>query len=156
MKTIEQKVAESLTQAPLEVRIGRRTFFVPRPSSGTIVMISKEISRLPISKIDYSSEDSLIASGLGPTRGFTGIGRIIATAVIGAKRLSSVLAPFWRIRFRRIARLAMVEMAPPQQFDLLKKIFGRMELADFFAITTFLTEINLTKPREVETTQSGQ
>lgn len=156
MKTIEQKVSDAITQAPLEVKIGRRTFFAQRPSSGTIVLVSKEISRLPATVIDFTNETTVIQTGLGPARGYTGIGRIIATAIIGAKRLTSVLAPYWRLRFRRIARLAMVELAPPEQRAILKQIFGRMELSDFFAISTFLTEINLTKPREVETTQSGQ
>lgn len=160
-KTTEQKVADALFQRQQEITIGNHTYNFPRPSMATLIMASEEISKLPSVKIDENG--SVIVETLKNARHYRSVGKIIAILLTGAKRLLPTRNIFHnfrtRIRLRRITRGIMTDLTPGEAKALIVSLLEQMQCADFFAVTTFLQGINITKPtRKVETstTASGQ
>ena len=157
---MEQKVADALLQRQQEITIGRHTYRYPRPSMATLIMASEEISKIP--KIEYPENAYIMSEVLKNARNHRRVGRIIAILLIGAKRLQpgnvfhNIRA---RIRLRRMAAKIMTDLTPGEVKALMVSLLEQIECADFFAVTTFLNGINITKPtRKVETstTASGQ
>lgn len=56
-----------------------------------------------------------------------------------------------------LAKSLLEDITPRELLNLAARLLQRSQVADFFGLTTFLTEINLLRQtREVETTASGQ
>jgi hypothetical protein len=161
-QTMEQKVADAIFQRQKEVIIGEKTYSYPRPSMATLIMASEEISKLPNVKIDENG--TVVVEVLKNARHYRRIAKIIAIMLIGAKRLQPSNF-FHNLRTRRylqhITNKIMTDLTPSEVKSLMLSLLEQVECADFFAVTTFLQGINITKPtREVEsktkTTVSGQ
>jgi len=175
--TVQGKVADEVLQRPEIIEIGLMSFCVPPPTTGTLIMVSEELARFPEIKM---SEDTLVYDVLREARRCEGIGRAVATILIGAKRIHEFEKKTKAQREKRPCLLSRLfgrknetkEENPVTALsrDLLDnasnrdlqeafaKLIQRMQLGDFFALTTFLNAINQTKPtREVgTTTASGQ
>ncbi len=175
--TIQGKVADEVLQRPETIEIGRMSFRVPTPTTGTLIMVSEELARFPEIAM---SEETLVYDVLREARRCEGIGRAVATILIGSKRIHE-----WEgnaeaergkrpLLFRRhkcgreehpVATLARELLDNASNSELQKafaKLIQRMQLGDFFALTTFLNAINQTKPtrevggKQTTTTASGQ
>ena len=155
-------MADAIFQRQKEVTIGEKTYRYPRPSMATLIMASEEISKLPNVKID--EKGNVIIEVLKSARHYRRIGKIIAIMLIGAKRLqpSNFLHNLRTRRYmRRLTNKILTDLTPGEVRALVVSLLKQVECADFFAVTTFLSGINITKPtREVEsktkTTASGQ
>ena len=56
-----------------------------------------------------------------------------------------------------LAKSLLEDMTPKELHNLAARLLQRSQVADFFGLTTFLSEINLLRQtREVGTTASGQ
>ena len=159
METTEQKVAKTVLQQPEEVIIGKKTFRVAQPSVATLILASEAISRLPKAKLD---SEKIVEESLSIARDCKAIGDIIATFIIGANkgRKSGISALIHDIRKRRLAKMLLEEMTPSELHLLLARLLTRLQIGDFFGLTTFLLEINLIRPTKVvsetTTTASGR
>lgn len=176
METVEQKVAREVLQQPEDIKVGGKTYKVYPPSTATLILASEAISQLPQLKLDQEklAEDSLYAA-----KECRMLGEIVAIFLLGAKHLTeTVKAPqtkekrlFWGLlRFKRtvlveqvidrkaeLARQLLEELTPRELHNLTGQLLNRMQLADFFGLTTFLIEINLLRQTKVEeTTAFGQ
>lgn len=176
--TVQGKVADEVLQRPEIIEIGWMSFCVPPPTTGTLIMVSEELARFPEIKM---SEDTLVYDVLREARRCEGIGRAVATILIGAKRIhefeektkaKSEKRPCflkrlfketgeWKEEEHPVTALArdLLDNAGNRELqEAFAKLIQRMQLGDFFALTTFLNAINQTKPtREVgTTTASGQ
>lgn len=157
MKTTEQRVAETILQKEKTVKVGALTFTVAPPSVATLILASEHISRLPQVQLD---SDKIVEESLFVARECSAIGEVVATLIIGAKRAqkTALSRRLHRRRVRRLSRKLLTELPPSQLHQLVAELLKGMELGDFFALTTFLIELNLTRPTKVvnETTASGQ
>lgn len=147
MPTVEQKTAGAILEKPKEVVIGGVTYQVAPPSTATLILVSELVSTMP--RVDIS-EESVITGTLKIAKDCNPIGEIVATLIIGAKELSK---PFqFKYKVKKLSKVLLMELSPKQLSDMTLDLLKGMETGDFFGLTTFLIEINLTKTtREVVT-----
>lgn len=176
-KTIEEKVAESILQKPIEITVGGRKYTTAPPSTATLILVSEAVSRLPRFVLD---PQKLVEESLFVAKDCRILGDIVAILLLGAKglteRVKTVKTVERRFLFGLIRRKKTVEieevidhkaelarellenLRPTELYGLTASLLQRMELGDFFGLTTFLIEINLLRQTKVETeaTASGQ
>ena len=168
-KPIEQNTAETLLQQPEGVEIGGKTYMIAPPSIATLILASRFIVELPHVRLE---QDRILEHSLAIAKDCAAIGDIAAVLILGARRsqerVPSQHPPrrkrfraFWRkdndaaaasiTRRELLARELMEKLTPQQMHELIGKILLKMQVGDFFGLTTFLTEINLARPTKVET-----
>lgn len=163
-QTLESKTAQTVLQQPSEVVIGGHTYTVAPPTTATLIRVSELVSQLPSLKLDG---DQLVAECLGVAQDCRVLGDIAAVLVLGAPRHQSSLCGIWGLRMARekrrreaLAREILETATPAELNRMVAKALSGMDLGDFFALTTFLLEVNiLRRTRKVEengTTASGR
>lgn len=169
-KTIETKTAEAITQEPEEVTVGDRSFLVQPPSVATLILVSEAVSRLPHFDADGQN---VLAQTLANAKDCEPLGEIAAILILGARAIREDQEPrkgsFWpftrnrcnnavsgRIndRKRELTHLLLEQQTPRELFNLIARLLNRMQIADFFGLTTFLTEINLLRQTKVESEEN--
>lgn len=177
-QTLESKTADTILQDPISIEIGGRRYDVAPPSIATLVLVSKEISTLPDAQLDDT--ERLMQDTLSVAKDCNAIGNIAAVLVLGAKgcKTKKRIVPrrkkysfFWGLlHFSRqvqveeeynpkeeFARKLMEDMTPRDVQNLIARILQQMQIGDFFGLTTFLLEVNLTRQTKVDSaTAYGQ
>lgn len=173
--TIEQKVARTMLAEPITIEVGKRTFSVAQPTVATIILVSASVSRLPHVKLD---SEKVVEETLAVAKDCQALGEIAATLILGGegcKRTERAVLKggrrwLWGIfdtrRYglevddprQRLADELLNTLSPKELFSLISQILAKLEIADFFGLSTFLTEINLIRPTKVVTgaTARGQ
>ena len=150
-KKTEKKVSETLTQRPIPIKIGRNSYNAPRPSFGTLVLVSEIIAG---GKQLTTTEDTYVEDSLRQAKDAVFIAEALATFIIGAKKLKGVFGGFLK---NRIVREILHNCDISEISDLLALFVNSMGAQDFFAVITFLEGIQVTKPTRVTgTTALGQ
>lgn len=147
------RAALAVTNAKRKIKIGKDTLSVSTPTLRTLICASAEIGKLPPLTLKDGHEFSTV---VGYAEYCEPIASALAMLLCGVKPVANVLHTFkmWRIKRRMLYRYT-----PRELQKALIDIIKMMEIKDFFALTTSLAEINLTKPTKSEvvgTTQSGQ
>lgn len=173
-KTVETKTSEAILQTPEEVVIGNRKYSVSPPSVATLILVSEAVSRLP--RFD-SQGKNVLEQCLAYAKGCEPLGEIAAILILGARGLKETvteatdgerkglrsLIPFLNRkaattreidRKAELTRELLETQSPRELFNLTARLLNRMQIADFFGLTTFLTEINLLRQTKVEDTES--
>jgi len=163
-ETIERKVAEAVLQLENTITVGDETFVVAPPSTGTIIMVSEAVSRLPEFNIET---DNVFTEALSVAKECEALGDIGAILIMGAKSIKEDVQ--YQIRssfFKRKKTISMrkhisdkliLEMAPSTLRETIISLLKMSQVSDFFAITASLIEINLLRQtRGAVTTASGQ
>ena len=177
MKTTEQKVSDTILQKPIEVSVGDRKYTAAPASTATLILVSETISLLPHAKLD---PERLVEDSLSIAKDCRPLGEIAAILLLGAKNLKETVKVRQKVEKRRLFGLVKVtetieiergidrkaelatelldDLSPRELNNLVVSLLQKMELGDFFGLTTFLTEINLLRPTKVEneTTASGR
>lgn len=168
-------MADAILQEPIVVTIDGTRYEVAQPTIATLIKASKYISYLPAFDIEATD---VLSEVLRNAKDCKIIGKIVATLILGARRLSEnriVLQTryvvkakkrhWWQLRktsedictvketvtLREVDWLASVvseRMSIVELRDLLITLLGSMQVADFFGITISLSAANLTKPNE--------
>ncbi len=166
---IEGHVAATILQQPTEIRIGDKTYSVAPPSVATMILVSEHVAKLPAIKFD---EKSLVEEVLRSAKDCRALGDIAAILVLGAKGLTERVTQVRKVRQSRffglikrevevaadetvnrqaeLAREILETLDAAQLYSLVVQCLNTLKLADFFGLTTFLCEINLTKPTKVD------
>lgn len=177
-KTIESKVADTLLQREEEVKVGGQTYMVAPPSTATLVLVSEQIANLPTLVLNPKK---IMEETLAVAKDCKALGNILAILILGARQVNEPVTEiiterkpvlfglFHRMATRKVvstrmeslSKKVMEEMTPRELQNMVSQLLMKMQVADFFGITTFLTEINLMRStRKVETpinpTQFGQ
>ncbi len=160
MATVERKTAETLLQYPRSIRIGKRKYRVSRITFASIVEMSAAISELPDTMT--GGEDNLFVSTLRNAKDY-GDTPIVLAVMMSSPWLMMLGRPGHWLFKRRLRRKAMrlsVRHSARELNEAAQTLIKHTDLADFFALTTFLAGINLTKATKVgtertETTASG-
>lgn len=169
MKTIEQKVADAILQKPTEIQIGEKKYTVAPPSVATLILVSETVSLLPHLKL----EDTNVAKEvLSVAKDCRMLGDIAAIMILGASNLTETVQKptiitrraLWGLiklnhtyvrdvvidKKKQLAQEIIETLSPSELHALVTRLLSNMELGDFFAVTTFLTEVNLMRPTKVE------
>ena len=155
----EKRTADAILQKPISVRIGKRTYQVPRPTLATIIEVSAMIAEYK--DVEYIElPDDPITEVLHIAKDFDGMERILAMIVLGAKAARKEIKVFGRTiwRTRRLDRLAKQikeEMTPKEITSVLIDVFGTMDCAFFLISITSLHRVNHLRTTK-GTTASGQ
>lgn len=169
-KTIEQKAAQTILQEPEVVSIGGKTYNVAPPSVATLILVSAGISRLPHIRLD---EKRVAEEVLSVAKDCRELGNIAATLILGAKQVNEIVEKrrgLWgflgtrrtvkrrETKMERLSRELLEETSPRDLHNMIAQLLMKMQVSDFFGLTTFLTGINLMRPTKVgtEATASGQ
>lgn len=174
-ETQEQRVADAVLQAPVEVKVGATTYKVAPPTLATLIRVSEIVSRLP--RLPEVENGDLITSALSYASECGSLGLLAATLILGAREAkapavseppSSLFSRVLRLvrrertpkstRVEVLAREILETMSPVELQAVVAGVLKQMEIANFFALTTFLNAVNLLRPTKVEneTTASGR
>nr|DAO98933.1 MAG TPA: hypothetical protein [Caudoviricetes sp.] len=174
-ETQEQRVADAVLQAPIEVKVGATTYKVAPPTLATLIRVSEIVSRLP--RLPEVENGDLITSALSYASECGSLGLLAATLILGAREAkapavseppSSLFSRVLRLVRRErtpkstrgevLAREILETMSPVELQAVVAGVLKQMEIANFFALTTFLNAVNLLRPTKVEneTTASGR
>lgn len=167
--TIEQMVAETVLEKPFDVKVGEKTYQVAHASTATLILVSEAISQLPHISIDT---EKIVEESLSVAKDCRILGDVAAILILGAKNITEkkkvpqikekrYLCGLIRRQYTeeveviidRKAELSreLLEDVSPKELNLIvSQTLSRMQIADFFGITTFLIELNLLHPRKVE------
>lgn len=176
-RTLEEKVAETILQKTEELSIGSKTYQVAPPSVATLILVSEAVSRLPRLVAD---PEKVVEESLSFAKDCQALGDIAAILILGAQHLTEKVKVqqtrekryLWGLFKRKVvveveevkdrkAELAqeLLETYSPKALNMLVgSLLNKMEIGDFFGLTTFLIEINLMRQTKVETeaTACGQ
>ena len=153
-KTMEREVAETILQKKQTITIGRRRYKVAQPTAATLILMSAEVSDLPEGMRIASGEDYFFAT-LRNAKDCKTVGRILATMMIGASPWLLVQM-VRRVRIRIRGRKLLARHSPRQLNAANTELLRGMQVADFFALTAFLSGQNIIKETKAGTTASGQ
>ncbi|MBD5240522.1 MAG: hypothetical protein HDS59_00325 [Barnesiella sp.] len=173
-QTIEAKVAQTILQQPEEMTIGGKIFQIAPPSVATLILASEVVSNLPQVHLN---EDKLIEESLSIAKDCRLLGDLLAILILGAKHINDLVVSRQKQRKRHLwglfyttktivktetakdalSRELLENITPRELHSSIAKIIAKMQIGDFFGLTTFLTEINLIRPTKVvtEPTASG-
>ncbi len=175
-ENIETKVAQTILQRPEEITVGDKTYKAAPPSAATLILVSEAVSRMPKTKLDM---EHIAEEVLSVGKDCRPMGEIVAILILGAKGLTETRKVARTVERRRffglikdtehmegeevvdhkaaLAKSLLEDMTPKELHNLAARLLQRSQVADFFGLTTFLSEINLLRQtREVGTTASGQ
>lgn len=166
-RTLEQKAADTILQKAAKVNIGGKEYEAAPPSIATLILVSEAVSRFPHRRLD---DKNLVLESLNIAKHGKVLGDVAAILILGARHFNDkdknpqrAEKGWFRRLFSRKPRLTqrtqgeilsqeILETYSPQKlYDLIAMLLQRMDLADFFALTTFLTEVNLLRQTKVET-----
>lgn len=177
-ETLEKAVADAiLERASDSITVEGHKFDIAPPTPATLILISELVSTMPPVNRDAPN---VLYEVLGTAKDLRVIGKIVATLILGAKRIrenrkideasETIKHRRWSWRkFRRVetenvkartsrfevdwlADKLLYEVTPQIMLKITAKRLGNMQLADFFELTTSLSAANLTKrTKEVET-----
>lgn len=168
-KTIEEKVGSTILESDKTVIIDGETYNVAPPTTATLIMVSELVSKLP--RIKMNSE-ILLEECLANAKDFRIIGEIAAILILGAKHYKETkktrenkgkrlfrdatnlfckdVSNVKQSTEKQLSNRILMSMSPRDLSGLIMKLLGGMQIADFFGITAFLTEVNLLRATKQE------
>ncbi len=148
-KTIQQRVAETVLQRPVTLTLGGRTYKAASPTIGTLILVSDLLSHMPELSLD---KEDILRSTLRAAKDSGYLPEVCATLILGAKNIDRRrFIWFGRTRLSLLTERIRREASPAEVSLAISEIIAGMGVGDFFAISTFLQGLNLTKPTKVET-----
>ena len=159
---IQQKTAETILQQTQPVTILGSTYHVPQPTLATLILVSQEISHIPMEELN---REKALGEAFQKAPYGKHIARALAIMILGApnpkitlwERLKKLFSNHKK-ELQVLTNKILYQLSIQDTGTLLIQQLGKMQTTDFFMLITFLNEANLLKPtRKVsETTASGQ
>lgn len=173
-QTIESATADAVLERVKAITIGGVEYLIAPPTLATLILVSEEVSYLP--KVEFN-EDNAINDALREARHYRGLADIAAILILGAQRLTTekeitteeVVTTKWlgiiprkrkatvtrkvKVDMKKHIAEAMMNVELSELSTAVATLLSMMQADHFFALATFLTSINLTKPTKVAKTQ---
>lgn len=162
MATTETKTADAILQRVTEITIGEEVYKVAPPTLATLISVSDELSKLPDDMLDHANkEEPATFITLRHARHAHGISRAISLLILGAPApFPSMLERVFRMlkgdQVEKLARKIEAKYGVADLAIALLRLIDRLEVHDFFALTTFLSAIRVAKPTKVEQTTTAR
>lgn len=159
--TTEQRATDTLLEAPRTITIGSHTYTTHPATLATIIKVSGIASQIPTDTLDLTTTDNAIATLLHHAPHTIHAPHIIATLIAGthsptAKWHTRLL---YKWRYQRILRQITPHLTPATTYKALTELLPLLEIDHFFALTAFLTHLNMiprgAEPIETETTHGA-
>lgn len=149
-ETIERKVAETILHYPQNIKIGGKKYRLARLTFSTIVEMSAVVSEIP-QDISESKANIIIAT-LRHGKDYKGAPKVLAVAMVSTMWMLFGRFGHWVFRCkvnRKAVKLAAIHSSQELN-EAAQELIQITDLAHFFALTTFLAGINMTKATKVE------
>lgn len=153
MKTIESIVADTINNNPIKISLRGQEINIPRPTLGTLIEVSKEISTLPgvLSEKDGDGDmQKALQRTLYIAKDCGKIPTIIAMLMLGKKDFVKEVkvCGITLARFDRLKRLAhtLEDFTAEELFGAMVEVLKNLDCGFFLGLTTSLGEINQLKP----------
>lgn len=146
---MEEKVSATLLEESKKIVIAGETLLMSPPSIATLVLASKYIRQLPSKEL---SKERLISEMIQSSDRLTPLGNALSAMILGAKMFPKLekitIKNFYKKRKTNGEVLAekINEANIKEVLGSFFTILEAMNLTDFFQLTTFLIELNITKP----------
>ncbi len=155
-QTIEGQTASAILQKKRQIQIGAFTFDVAPPTTATLILASELISQFPTKAM---KGENIAGEVLAEAEHYKALGELASLLIIGARDIKQTssfnpFAYFYKRKQRKLAKRILQELSPKELYSLIAEILKGMEVVDFFALTTFLSEINILKAKKVEMTET--
>lgn len=138
---IGQKAAETIGEKPISIKIGESTYTLCRPTIRTMIEVSRLIGLYPSIKLEKGHE---INSLIKVAKDVEPLGMIVATLILGYYKCG-IKEMVYKWKINRLAQKILNQHTCKEIAQALVELLARLEIVDFFGITTSLSEINLTK-----------
>lgn len=158
-KTVEQKVAETILQDTFTVQVGAKEYRVRPITYGTLIRISGVISTIP----PIPDEENIFAGALKYGIHADKLAEIVALCILNRRDTRTR----YKRHYRKLWKPTIVEAGLDELKSeimhnctigevgaIIRTIFSKMELSDFFGVMVSLAGVNLTA--ETATTAYGQ
>ncbi len=146
-QTAEGRVAQAILQETKTVEAGGKTYEVAPPSIATLIKVSELTAQMP--EVNLATED-FIGEALRVARESRVIGEIIATVILGAKRIRDHKTGLFGSKKSELDELAdalLHKKTPKELSELLADLLvNRMDVGFFFQTTISLSGVRMTKP----------
>ncbi len=176
-QSIESKVANTILQQATKIKVGDKEYKAAPPSVATLILVSEAVSHLPNFVFD---EEKVASTSLAIAKDCRILGDIAAILLLGARNITEIVTEqqtrtkrrLWGLwnhkqtitvtrevnRMKELSKELLETLSASELHAAVATMLSQMELGDFFALTTFLTDVNLMKQTKVEneTTASGQ
>lgn len=161
MKTTETQAKETLLEEPHAIKIGPHTYHAKPATLATIIEVGALCSRIPSDQLLPQEGDaqSVLAHLLHTAQHTAVAGDIIAALIVGA--VPAEAHPTTRIlnkwRRQRLKRAIAPHLTPSTTYKALEELIPLFEIDHFFALTAFLSQLNLIPATgEAETPPRGE
>ena len=152
MQTTEQQTAATMLQQPVTVTLGGERYEVKPPTLATLMQISAIVSQMP--QVDPKA--SVVDVVLGQGKDFDGLGLIFSTLILGYEEAMRPVKTHWwqhplpyKTRGEALGYTILKHSTPREAQEAMTLILQAMDLSGFFALTTFLGGLTVTKPTKV-------
>lgn len=167
-ETIEKKTADAILQRVKAITIGGKEYLIAPPTLATLILVSEAVAELP--RFEFSPEN-IVNDALAVAPSFAGLAEIAAILILGEKRLKTTEIEKRRYLGGLITRRKRVQVDMKKRVadelmgvelkelsNAVSTLLGGLQTEHFFALASFLTAINLTKPtrEEAKTTVYGR
>ena len=150
--TLEQKVADTILQRKVRVKLNGKEYKVEPPTMATIIAVSAHVSRLP--KFDIHSN---ILDMLGRSSELEPVADVVATMICGARRSEAKWWQYFKKRkYNSVKKRILYDCTPQEVSRVMEQLLDTMQLKSFFALTVSLKGLNVTETKETVMTASGQ
>jgi hypothetical protein len=151
-QTIEQQTAATMLQQPVHITLGGERYEVKPPTLATLIEVSAIISQMP--RVDPKA--SVVDVVLGQAKDFNMIGRLFALLILGYEESMQTVKVHWWSRRpfatqgELLGMMIMLHTTPREAQEAMVAVLQTMDLSSFFALTTFLGGLSVTKPTKVD------
>lgn len=170
-KNIQERVADTMMQAPATVKIGDKTYEVAPPSFGTLELVSAKLAEIPdVGDLEELSSKDKALTMLRRAKDFAILPDLLTLLILGSKhirdkeivaqrRRKGGIRGFFGAKEETLTEVGVYERmvqeirdnVPPEQMsELIPFLIGSLQLTDFFVLTTFLREVCVAEPTKVE------
>lgn len=160
--TIEQLTADTILQKGEQtLEVGDKTYQIGKPTVATLIMVSELISQIP----EYTNNDNIVSEVLAKAKDTKVLGKIVATLILGAKRVkehhkvTKEIPQNWLLRRFKPTKVQVIgeevdvlaeeilDNCSPSELSVITSVtLSNLEIGAFFAITTSLMTTNVLKP----------
>lgn len=149
-RRIEEKASDTILQRKKSIMVGGVNYEVSPPSIATLIEVSGLVSQLPRVQ---SEGVNIIEEVIRTAKDCRVIGDILAVLILGPTtnpkntkhRLLGLKNRFQK-EYSRLVEKILYDLSPSEVNSLTMELLKLKEIPDFFAITAFLSEINLLTP----------
>ena len=141
MNIVQENVAETIIGTDVTIKIGNKEYKCKRPTIMTLIEVSRLINKYPSTEIERGNE---INQMLRIAKDAEPLGMIIATLITGYEK-GTLRGFITDLKRKYIARYILNNNTCKEVSEALAVLLAKLEIVDFFGITTSLSKINLTK-----------